>query len=155
MIHPGQKLVVQDNYGKIHLAESKPVTPSKTIEKPVADSNIHVVSTGQTLEAIAGQYNISAEILRKWNDLTSDSLHPGQKLFVKEPQVIVAVEEKPSKNIITSEEYIYHIVRKGDTLWDIAKKYEGTTVEQIKQLNNITNTKKLQPGQKLRVSKKG
>jgi membrane-bound lytic murein transglycosylase D len=155
MIHPGQKLVVQDNIGRIHLAESKPVTPSKTIEKPVADSNIHVVSTGQTLEAIAGQYNISAEILRKWNDLTSDSLHPGQKLFVKEPQVIVAVEEKPSKNIITSEEYIYHIVRKGDTLWDIAKKYEGTTVEQIKQLNNITNTKKLQPGQKLRVGKKG
>jgi len=47
---------------------------------------------------------------------------------------------------------MYHIVQKGDTLWDIAKEYDGVTVEQIKRLNKIRNTHHLQPGQKIRIA---
>jgi membrane-bound lytic murein transglycosylase D len=36
----------------------------------------------------------------------------------------------------------------GDTLWDISRKYEGLSIEKIKQLNNLTNNK-IKPGQKL------
>ena len=47
-----------------------------------------------------------------------------------------------------------YIVKKGDTLWDIAKLYDGVSVEQIKVLNNIQNSKRLKPGQKIKVAEK-
>jgi len=50
---------------------------------------------------------------------------------------------------------LYHVVRKGDTLWDIAKEYDGVTVDKIKSLNNITNSKRLKPGQKLKIAEVG
>jgi membrane-bound lytic murein transglycosylase D len=41
-----------------------------------------------------------------------------------------------------------YTVQPGDTLWDISKKFEGLTIEKIKSLNKLNNSK-LQPGQKL------
>jgi membrane-bound lytic murein transglycosylase D len=41
-----------------------------------------------------------------------------------------------------------YTVQPGDTLWDISKKFEGLTIEKIKSLNNLNNSR-LQPGQKL------
>jgi membrane-bound lytic murein transglycosylase D len=41
-----------------------------------------------------------------------------------------------------------YIVQPGDTLWEISKKFEGLTIEKIKSMNRLGNTK-LQPGQKL------
>jgi membrane-bound lytic murein transglycosylase D len=49
--------------------------------------------------------------------------------------------------------YIYHVIKPGETLWDIANFYKGVTVEQIKKLNNITNVKRLRPGQKIKIAK--
>ena len=44
---------------------------------------------------------------------------------------------------------LYHVVEKGDTLWDIAQKYDTTTA-QIKDLNNISSSM-LSVGQRLKV----
>ena len=44
----------------------------------------------------------------------------------------------------------YYIVQPGDTLWNIAKRYEGLTVEMIKDINNLSNTN-IKPGTKLKV----
>ncbi len=44
----------------------------------------------------------------------------------------------------------YYIVQPGDTLWNIAKRYEGLTVEMIKNINNLSNTN-IKPGTKLKV----
>ncbi len=49
--------------------------------------------------------------------------------------------------------YTWHVVQKGDTLYSIAKRYEGTVAE-IKSLNNL-NTNQLKPGTKLRVKVSG
>lgn len=54
-------------------------------------------------------------------------------------------EPKPAKD--TKE---YHIVRKGDTLWGLARKYK-TTVKQLAEWNNIKNINLIRIGQKLRV----
>ncbi len=46
--------------------------------------------------------------------------------------------------------FIYHLVQPGDTLWNIAKRYEGVTVEMIKDINNLHNTN-IKPGTRLKV----
>ncbi|CAN5480441.1 hypothetical protein BH11BAC2_BH11BAC2_16970 [soil metagenome] len=46
--------------------------------------------------------------------------------------------------------YIYHMVLPGDTLWNIAKRYEGVTVEMIKDINNLRNAN-IKPGTRLKV----
>jgi len=51
----------------------------------------------------------------------------------------------------THSEYLYHTVMPGDTLFNIASRYKGATVEQIKSLNKISDTSHLKPGTKLKV----
>jgi membrane-bound lytic murein transglycosylase D len=45
-----------------------------------------------------------------------------------------------------------YLVQSGDTLWDISKKFDGLTIEKIKELNNLTSNK-ITPGQKLIIQK--
>ena len=45
----------------------------------------------------------------------------------------------------------YHTIQSGDTLWDIAKLYDGVTITELKKLNQIDNAKKLKPGMKIKI----
>ena len=100
---------------------------------------------------IANKYNCSVSDLKAWNNLKGNTIQPNQKLTVYAPKKVVASEPVKSG----SSDYVYHTVRKGDTLWDIANLYDGVSVDQIKKLNNIRNSKRLKPGQKLKVGYKG
>ena len=62
------------------------------------------------------------------------------------PQTIIEKAE-----IKSSSKYLYHIVEPGDTLFSIANRYKGATVEQLKSLNKITNFRNLKPGTKIKV----
>lgn len=62
----------------------------------------------------------------------------------------VQVSKAQSKPNVGQQEVIYHMVQKGDTLWNIAQRYEGATVEQIMKINSINNTN-LKPGTKIKV----
>ena len=53
------------------------------------------------------------------------------------------------------DDYITYKVRQGDSLWEIAKKYPGVSETDITRLNNISNAKKIQPGQLLKIKPKG
>ncbi|WP_317368475.1 LysM domain-containing protein, partial [uncultured Tyzzerella sp.] len=46
-----------------------------------------------------------------------------------------------------------YVVQSGDTLWDLAKKF-NTTVDDIVKLNDIENPDLIYPGQKLLILKK-
>ena len=138
-IYPGQKIVVYP---------SAPYSRSVSYASPStkAPDGIHVVKSGESLGIIAKKYRCSISDLKSWNNLNRNTIYPNQKLKVNKPD---------SKTISgTKVEYIYHTVRKGDTLWEIAQEYEGVTVTQIKELNNIRNSKRLKPGQKLKVAVK-
>ena len=57
----------------------------------------------------------------------------------------------------SSEQYkeLWHRWQRGDSLWEIAQKYSGVSETDITRLNNISNAKKIQPGQILKIKPKG
>jgi membrane-bound lytic murein transglycosylase D len=129
------------------------------IEKssPKIENIHHKVKSGETLNKIALQNNVSVDDLKQWNNLRSTVIKPGQQLVVNKKEVAetpeaVAVQTKPSAKKKASSEFIYYTIQRGDTLWTIAQKHKGCSVEEIKKLNNIHNEKSLKPGQKIKVA---
>jgi membrane-bound lytic murein transglycosylase D len=117
---------------------------------------VYKVKSGDAISVIARRYRVRVEDLRKWNNLSSNTIRTGQKLkvWVLPSQVASAkqsVAESPASAIALPNGGKTYIVQPGDTLWDISKKFEGLTIEKIKSLNNL-KTSKLQPGQKLIIS---
>ncbi|MEJ7647260.1 MAG: LysM peptidoglycan-binding domain-containing protein [Chryseolinea sp.] len=117
------------------------------------DRIIYRVRNGDVLGSIAIRHGVKVTDLKKWNNLRSNTIHVGQRLniFLKtNTQMTAALANKPKTSLKTvpvqgSKTYI---VQPGDTLWDISQKFEGLTIEKIKSLNKLSNSK-LQPGQKL------
>lgn len=95
-------------------------------------SDTYIVKKGDSLYSIARTYNTSVDKLKEINNLTSNALAIGQVLKL------------PSSN---ASENVVCTVKKGDSLYSIAREY-GTTVDAIKKLNNITSNT-LSIGQKL------
>ncbi|MDY3802060.1 MAG: LysM peptidoglycan-binding domain-containing protein [Bacilli bacterium] len=89
----------------------------------IVDYDLYIVKKGDTLYKIANTYNISVNELKKINNLTSDTLSIGQQLLVP---------------IIEESDYTIYIVKKRDSLYSIAQKY-NTTVDSIKKLNNLAS----------------
>ncbi len=149
-----------------------PVTlASKTVKK------YHTVKRGERLSSIANRYSCSSQDLKRWNKLRSTKLHSGQKLLVfvpgkkTEPASMKAGVQKKDSNSSSSvmkrernsttavvsdagvknSKIVYHIVQPGDTLWNIAKRYGGLTVAELKAINRL-NSNDLKPGTKLKVT---
>jgi membrane-bound lytic murein transglycosylase D len=138
-IYPGQKLVL---YGA---GSSEYYKKSNTPVVRSSAQSTHTVKSGENLGLIAKKYKCTVTDLKEWNNLTKSNIYPNQKLIVYKPAEKQASSVKEGK-------YLYHIVRKGDTLWDIAKEYDDVTVDQIKRLNKITNTRRIKPGQKIKIA---
>lgn len=98
---------------------------------------IYKVKSGDSLWKIANEYNTTVETLKNINNLTNSNLIVNQQLFI--PQS--AYSSVKNNNI--------YVVKKGDTLFDIAAS-NGVTVGQIKELNNLKNDT-LQIGQVLNI----
>lgn len=94
----------------------------------------YTVQKGDSLWVIANKYGITTEELKSYNNLTSNLLSIGQVLKIPQGK--------------TSTENIY-TVKKEDSLWTIANRY-NTTVEKIKVLNNLTSNL-LSIGQQLKI----
>ena len=71
------------------------------------------------------------------------------------PDTAVAKAEAKPAPAKPKPDFIYHTIAPGDTLFSIARKYEGISVEQLKELNHIHDIRSLKPGQKLKVPVKG
>lgn len=107
-----------------------------------ADNNVefitHKVIKGDTLWSISKQYNISLELILAFNNIKNkDSLSIGQ--IVKIPQ-----------DNLSAADYALHIVKKGETLWTIARQY-NLTMDSILTTNNITNPELIYIGQQIKI----
>ena len=114
----------------------------------VSDRTVHSVKKGETLASIAKKYHVTVSNLKKWNNLKKDTISVGQKLTIYTSGGPMATSANSSA--VGSSSPKYHVVKAGDTLASIAKKY-NTTIAQIKKLNNLKSDK-ITVKQKLRVS---
>lgn len=110
---------------------------------------IHTVRRGETLGGIAERYRVRVSELREWNGISGNLIREGQKLVLF-TRSAAPTSSTSSSVVSSSSDGKYHIVRSGDTLWDIAKK-NGISVQRLKELNNISNDYRLKIGTKLRV----
>lgn len=61
---------------------------------------------------------------------------------------------KSFQTVTSVGEYEIYTVKQGDTIWDIIKKYPGTTETGIMKLNNLSDAGKIKPGQQLKIRPK-
>lgn len=71
-----------------------------------------------------------------------------ESIFLSDTSEIPTTENPNSEAINTQS--IYYTVQSGDTLYEIATRY-GTTVQEIVDINNITNPNLIYPGETLRI----
>lgn len=91
-------------------------------KEDIKESNIYTVKKGDSLWLISNKYGTTVDELKRANNLKSNTLSIGQTLIIP--------EKKENTNKIS------YVVKKGDSLWLIANKYD-TTVEKIKSTNNL------------------
>lgn len=115
---------------------------------------VYRVRSGDVLGKIAEKYHVRVGDIKNWNNLKSNTIRIDQRLSIwLYPQDYSRIKEsianapKPVTESIIDGKKIYH-VQPGDTLWDISKKYDGLTIEKLKELNNLKDSN-IKPGQKL------
>ncbi len=144
-IYPGQKLIVYSSGAP--MAQSGNTQP---VERST-EQKIHTVKSGENLSLIAKKYKCTITELKEWNNLKSTNLSIGQKLKVYPPTT--QTTQTKTTQTTTSGGYVIYTVKSGDNLWDIAKKFDGVSVEQIRTLNNLSSNAVLKVGQQLKIKK--
>lgn len=141
LIYPKQVLFVTPSTTE-KPSENKQNTPPVQNTKP-ATANTYTVVSGDNLSKIAARHNISLANLKKWNNLSSDLIYPGQVFKVSatatgstpapsNPSTPNNQTNNPQTNAST-----YKVVS-GDTLGKIARQF-GTSVANIKKWNNLSS----------------
>jgi membrane-bound lytic murein transglycosylase D len=166
----------------LYVNKNTDVDPTRSSSVPVSVSGktklVYSVKEGDNLGYIAEWFNVGLSDLRYWNDIYGNIIRVGQKInvfvdpnkteFYSQINTMTFAQKQATKGItvpnnvqqvqvveeITEGDYIVHVVRNGDTIWDIVKMYDGATTTEVLALNNISNPQKIQVGQRLKIKKK-
>lgn len=125
------------------------------------------VKSGDYLGKIAKRYGVRVSDIKKWNRMRNSRLKIGQRLTIYPKRLRITKQEiaqakketkvKKTKSTKTVEkpkgEYTIYVVKKGDSLWTIAKKFPKVSTDDIKKWNNIWGAKSIKPGTKLKIYK--
>ncbi len=132
---------------------SKPILSAKevkdTLEIPREKSDhsddvvLHTVQAGETVFSISRKYSVSVAQITEINGLQNYAIHPGQEL-------IINGQIKESKPDVLTTPYT-HVVKEGETLFGIAKKY-NISVQELKEINGLTDNA-LKIGQVLQLNR--
>ncbi|MFW5773256.1 MAG: transglycosylase SLT domain-containing protein [Tangfeifania sp.] len=138
---------------------------------------LYTVQSGDNVGFISEWFNVRASDLRYWNNIHRNLIRAGQKLLIYVPedqkekyerinsmtfaqkQASIGKSAFGSSSSAKKQEpldpdFIYHTVRRGDTIWEIARRYAGVSPNQILELNNLSESASLSIGQKLKIKQK-
>jgi membrane-bound lytic murein transglycosylase D len=108
--------------------------------KTSANVIYHKIRKGETISEIAEVYRVSSSSIRRWNNLRSNKIIAGKTLKIYSDADIYDIPEKEGK---------IYTVRKGDSLYSIAQRY-NLSVARLKSINSLRSNKII-VGQKLLV----
>lgn len=163
--------IIKKDINEVKLA---PAVDKKRTEEAIAsvdDKNtkeapsLYVVQAGDNLSSIAKKLNVSLSDLKEWNGLNAenmDMIASMKKLVIhskaeesdETPEIIVAsnnIDTFKKKSAAVKNSGVDYYVKKGDSLYSIAKKYPGVTISDIKKWNDIENGD-IKPGMKLKIN---
>jgi membrane-bound lytic murein transglycosylase D len=146
--------------------------PAKLVGNSAASDRVnHIVQNGETLWMIGEKYGVTPEQIQLWNHLPGPSVKPGQRLRVHTPEdaamasaavdsaQIATLRVPVGKHHATATRHgrsssggasaSHVVVRKGETLSQIAKKY-GVSVTELRRANRLRSSN-VRSGQKLRL----
>ncbi len=162
---------------KVTSVRSSTYSSSYTPPTPKGKSKvIYYVKSGDTVGLIAQWFGVKSSHVRYWNGLRGNRIYVNQKLVIYVPKGKAStykrlnsmtfaqkqrfigknVPKKKAKKspVRRSGEFVYYTVKKGDTLWDIAKNYPGVSSDDIMKINNFSRNYQLHPGQVIKIKMK-
>ncbi|NWF99155.1 MAG: LysM peptidoglycan-binding domain-containing protein [Nitrospirae bacterium] len=121
----------------------------------------YVIKKGDTPKNIAKKFKVNVKDILECNNINSTNLKPGQKIKIPS-KTIKKEKNKPAEKVVKNKSpkeiksvmynpSSFHIVKKGDTLRSISRKY-SISVDELKEINNLKSSK-LKIGQKLLFKK--
>lgn len=133
-----------------------PISSTTTQEEICTGSIIYTVKRGDTLSEIAQKYNTTVSELVSLNNIKNPNLiYVNQKIRIRNRICNMTVggnnssnNENSNSNTNTNNYYKSYVVKKGDTLWGISRRY-NVTINQLVEINNIKNPDLIYPGQTL------
>ena len=147
--------------GKKELAYLARNTPGSTYGRV---KQVYRVRSGDVLGTIANRYHVRVSDLRKWNNIRGSMIRVGQRMNIwvlppysgdtKSSYAVTNLPKIPQRQPTTSTTPVnsnYYMVKSGDSLWSISRKFADLSIEKIKQMNKLTSNR-IDPGQKLRIS---
>jgi len=125
----------------------------------------YTVEPGDNLGGIAEEYGVTVAELKEWNGLEADNIRAGSILRIRmsAPQVEALEREIPEPAPVPKKKASpvrppaaktaprIYVVKRGDTLSGIAKRYPGVSVKDIMRHNHVGEN--IRAGQKLRIPK--
>ncbi len=138
-----------------------PVTPGRGTSAGMSDQGSRIrysVQRGDTLASIARDFDVTVLQVRKWNRLRANAkLRPGRVLSINSPAAAAALANAAPKKAETpavapnsKPVRVVHRVKRGDTLYTIATNYK-TTVDSIRDWNNLAESNSLKVGERLTI----
>nr|MBS0020246.1 LysM peptidoglycan-binding domain-containing protein [Gammaproteobacteria bacterium] len=118
----------------------------------------HRIRGGHTLSGIAKQYQTTVPVLRQVNNLRGSTIRAGDSLIVPvaarslAQYTLSAYGRRSASRDTPSPETTKHVyaVKKGDTLWSIAR-YHSVSTRHLTKWNGIALADPLRPGQELSI----
>jgi LysM repeat protein len=151
MLKLGQKLIIP---GKTSAGPTA-AAPSAATPAVVAETLSYSVKAGDTLVTIARRAGTTASALKTINKLKSDALRVGQTLTIpagsaNASAIATAAPAAPATAPSASAPATTHVIKPGETLGVIARKYQ-VKVGDLATANNIADPTKIRVGQELKI----
>ncbi|MDX6745290.1 LysM peptidoglycan-binding domain-containing protein [Polaribacter sp. PL03] len=117
------------------------------------------VKNGDFLGKIASKFGVRVSEIKRWNRMKTSRLKIGQRLNIYPKKMAIP---KSSSKVSTAKKnekstkkgaFETYVVKKGDSLWTISRKFKNVSIDEIKKWNNIWSVKSLKPGIKLKIYK--
>ena len=161
-IRVGQRLIIyRGGKAPATTSSSSTKTTTTTSSSAVSGGTTYTVKNGDALSKIAEKYGVTVSQLMEWNNLSSNNIRIGQKLIVSKSAAPAAAskttsgasssQQQASQAIDPNTPYTEYIVKDGESLYLIAKKFPGVSAQNIMDFNGIGSN--IKPGMKIRIPK--